>query len=446
LLVLSNSGVLISQWTVPEGGGPWTPQGGGALVLGNLDDDPDLEIIRSGFTKVHAYNRDGTPVPGWPTSENWADGSAVVLGDIDGDGRPEILTFQADTLSAWNRQGQMLPGWPVTFPGFEVGMNVSLGDITGDGVSEVLVYPFQKYYWSFHALNAAGSEIAGFPISGTLGLPYESIGGPLLTDLEGDGKLDIVLYEESESPVGTMRLLALDWQTPFSAVNNPWPMYGKDAGHTHCLNTVPPEVSMTSPGEGLTLLAGQSLLLSAEALDDVKVAGVRFQWDGQNTGSEILSSPYQLLWKVPLAEGVHTLSAEARDMEGNVSRSSAIHVTVKRPDPRTPPKPGLIGVADASGQISFSLQEKGGPRALLLHPGAGVQGLVFGSEVVKASLLSLSGNVISEAEGPAGSLTLALSKGGGQFSCESGLLMIQMHTQTPTGESKVILKPIVCAK
>src|SRR5262249_17487528 len=63
---------------------------------GNIDDDPELEIIAAGLDQhVYAWNDDGTPVPGWPVyakdpSQGAQYGSEIfttpTLADPDGDG------------------------------------------------------------------------------------------------------------------------------------------------------------------------------------------------------------------------------------------------------------------------------------------------------------------------------------------------------------------------
>jgi hypothetical protein len=93
-------------------------------------------------------------------------------------------------------------------------------------------------------------------------------------------------------------------------------------------DSTPPTVSLTAPSNGATV-SGTNVTLSANASDNVAVAGVQFQLDGSNLGSEDTSAPYATSWDTTQAQnGSHTLTAIARDAAGNSTTSSAITVTV----------------------------------------------------------------------------------------------------------------------
>jgi endoglucanase len=89
----------------------------------------------------------------------------------------------------------------------------------------------------------------------------------------------------------------------------------------------PPTVSITTPASGATL--SNSVTYSANASDNVGVAGVRFRVDGNNIGSEDTSSPYSISWDTTgVSNGTHSLTAVARDAAGNSTTSAAVSVTV----------------------------------------------------------------------------------------------------------------------
>jgi hypothetical protein len=93
-------------------------------------------------------------------------------------------------------------------------------------------------------------------------------------------------------------------------------------------DTVAPTVSITAPGAGATV-SGSAVVLSAAASDDVGVAGVQFKLDGVNLGAEDTASPYSISWDTTAAaNGVHTLTAVARDAAGNIATSAGVTVTV----------------------------------------------------------------------------------------------------------------------
>ena len=81
-------------------------------------------------------------------------------------------------------------------------------------------------------------------------------------------------------------------------------------------DTTPPTVTMTAPADGATVTG--SITVSATASDDVAVAGVQFQLDGNALGAERTTAPYTIGWNSSTtSNGPHTLTAVARDAAGN---------------------------------------------------------------------------------------------------------------------------------
>jgi hypothetical protein len=93
------------------------------------------------------------------------------------------------------------------------------------------------------------------------------------------------------------------------------------------VDTIPPSVSITSPAAGGTV-SGLTTI-SANANDNVGVAGVQFLLDGAFLGPEQNVAPYAIQWNTANAvNGSHTLTAMARDGSGNVTTSAPVAVTV----------------------------------------------------------------------------------------------------------------------
>ena len=87
-------------------------------------------------------------------------------------------------------------------------------------------------------------------------------------------------------------------------------------------DTVGPVVTITSPTVGA--VAG-TILLAATATDANGVVGVQFKLDGVSYGAEDLSPPYSIAWDTTtVANGTHTITAEARDVASNIGVSSII--------------------------------------------------------------------------------------------------------------------------
>ena len=70
-------------------------------------------------------------------------------------------------------------------------------------------------------------------------------------------------------------------------------------------------------------------MVTAAATDLVGVAGVQFLVDGVATGVEDTSAPFVLNWDTrAVSNGMHSLTARARDAAGNSTTSSAVTVNV----------------------------------------------------------------------------------------------------------------------
>jgi hypothetical protein len=118
-------------------------------------------------------------------------------------------------------------------------------------------------------------------------------------------------------------------------------------------DTTPPSVSVTSPAEGATVSG--LVTVSADAVDNVAVAGVQFQVDGANLGAEDTVPPYTVDWdSTSVTDGAYQLTAVARDGAGNTATSSTVSVTVDNIVEDTTP-PTVVGVTPAAGAADVAL-------------------------------------------------------------------------------------------
>ena len=93
------------------------------------------------------------------------------------------------------------------------------------------------------------------------------------------------------------------------------------------IDSTPPTVSMTAPATSSAVR--QTVTVSANAADNVAVAGVQFFLDGSPLGAEDTAAPYSVSWNsTTVADGSHTLSAVAFDTSGNRSAAPDPTVTV----------------------------------------------------------------------------------------------------------------------
>jgi cysteine-rich repeat protein len=202
--VLDGSGAIVDDWIVPfdvasigtPGIGTPMPFQGPHPILVDLDGDLDLEIAvgagvpGSYHPLLYAWHHDGTPVLGFPSEIAADDGYSIfdylVAGDVDGDGTPELLsamstapTFDAGPrVYAWDASGHLLADWPRVFP------TVNFND------------------------------------------PFTAPKLPMLVDLDGDGRLDLV------SAVDGVEVAAANLGVPVSLKALQWPTYRHDVGRT----------------------------------------------------------------------------------------------------------------------------------------------------------------------------------------------------------------------
>ena len=112
-------------------------------------------------------------------------------------------------------------------------------------------------------------------------------------------------------------------------------------------DTTAPSVSISSPGGG-SAVSG-SVTVSATASDNVGVTSVQFLLDGAALGAPDTTSPFSVSWTTSsVANGVHALTAVARDAAGNSKTSAAISVTVNNGSSDTTP-PAVTVTAPTGG-------------------------------------------------------------------------------------------------
>src|SRR6266849_3758787 len=92
----------------------------------------------------------------------------------------------------------------------------------------------------------------------------------------------------------------------------------------------PPIVNLTAPVDGST--ASGTVTVSANASDNVGVAGVQFNVDGVNSGGEVAVPPFAITWNTTMGvNGRHTLTAVARNVGGIQATSAPVNVVVSNP-------------------------------------------------------------------------------------------------------------------
>jgi len=209
-------------------------------IVGNIDDDQQMEIIYGSGQKLYVVNMDTISATGFPKSyaTNWEAVYAPSYGDIDGDGQPEIVTTIGGALGgkiyAYHKNGTDVTGFPITTGKYP--MIPVLSDIDGDGKMEIIIgdrnykayvyrgdgttqpgWPkmMERYVASSAAVGDVNNDgfkelffesrdrIHGFDRNGNIlpGFPYtlvdtvngsNSYAAPVLVDLDKDGNKEIV--------------------------------------------------------------------------------------------------------------------------------------------------------------------------------------------------------------------------------------------------------------
>src|SRR5262249_40675519 len=122
-------------------------------------------------------------------------------------------------------------------------------------------------------------------------------------------------------------------------------------GHAMAQISLPggPVVSVTSPAPGSTV--GGTVTVSAST--SMPVAGVQFQLDGASIGAEDTTAPYSISWDTTAASnGLHTLTAVARDALGVRYTSDPAPATVSTAAP--PPPPASVRFEDTDPSLSYT--------------------------------------------------------------------------------------------
>ncbi len=245
--------------------------GEGSPKVADLLHDGKREIVFADTAgKVHAIRSDGSELPGWPVATATLPfldaahgnhgkapafsgaldparatpaGATAAIGDLDGDGKPEVVVADwFGSVSAWHVDGSVVAGFPVQLDRDSAAVAVDsnhelqdgffaspvLVDLDGDKKLEIVAAAMDGKLYVWHG---DGSRKDGFPVvvHDPTQMPEQRqrlMGTPTVGDLNGDKIPDIVVgSNEDYSNVG--RLYAVDGKSgaflpgwPVSVVSN----------------------------------------------------------------------------------------------------------------------------------------------------------------------------------------------------------------------------------
>jgi M6 family metalloprotease-like protein len=217
-----------------------------SMVAGDLDGDGTLEIVASdNHGRIEAYAT-GLPVagdgeltalralPGWPFALGLGVAHDLALADMDRDGRLEVLLSAFDgRLYALNFNGTPQLSFPLPMGGPgrlvpRLAPSPLAVDLAGDDLPEILFAPGDGRAF---AAGADGRVLDGWPLPGPAGKGAL----PVVADLEGDGRLDLVVPSE----IGTATtLIAYDLGVA-EGPGSVWTGYRGGAGHRGIVTAAP---------------------------------------------------------------------------------------------------------------------------------------------------------------------------------------------------------------
>ncbi|OIR00601.1 FG-GAP repeat protein [mine drainage metagenome] len=196
-----------------------------AIAFGDIDGDgkPDLVVANYNNATVSVFrnisrsgNITSTSLAAKVDFPTGTTPSSVAIGDVDADGKPDlvVVNYNDNTVSVLRNTSDIGSGSinsnsfasKVDFTTGLLPSSVAIGDIDGDGKPDLVVANGRSYTFSvFHNTGSSGNitsnSFAPKVDFATSLIPYSVAIG----DIDGDGKLDIVVANESNNTVSVFR-------------------------------------------------------------------------------------------------------------------------------------------------------------------------------------------------------------------------------------------------
>jgi subtilisin family serine protease len=195
-----------------------------ALAASAIDGSSAVRIILTApYGLVNVLDVAGNSLPGWPKQLDAGTFGAPAVGDMNRDGIKEIIVSSESKLYALDYLGNMLPNWPkpVPFTGSSWNLYPALGDTAGNGTLNAVVGLTDNIGQNnaVYVFQYDGQTVSVMPTPGPHPNP------PGLADLNGDGKMDIVVGNQLVYEGGTVPTDYLNaWNGDGSVLGSAWPV------------------------------------------------------------------------------------------------------------------------------------------------------------------------------------------------------------------------------
>jgi len=319
-----------------------------APVLADLDKTGKKQIIFCSHSQdtangsaIHVVNPDGTSHAGFPKTgfgSNWIYASPVVV-DYDKDGYLDIIVseYAASTdpiasLFGFKRDGSKLAGFPKG-PTYGSANQPAIIDIDGDGKYEIVLDQNIQFgdYGEYIALKSDNTQPANWPVNVLKNTTFQQ---PVFTDLDNDGKLDMVCGGFQFDTPYAVYLYALKTGLAYDASKIVNPVYQYNVQHNGDLASnisVPVELSaFTAVSNGSAVnVKWQTATETNNAYfelyrNDVLVAKI----DGKGTTTNTSAYSYN---DKNLAVGSYSYKLIQHDFDGTSKTVGTVNVNVVTP-------------------------------------------------------------------------------------------------------------------
>jgi len=296
-------------------------------AVGDIDNDGFIDIVVStqfaGFKPdhggIHAFDRYGNILPGWPVGVGGVFQSSPSLADFDGDGDLEIAVSEAAgafKTFVFHHDGTIAEGWP-QYTKWNDYYSTIIADINNDGVSDILTtagsgfYPNIENHGGVYAWNFDGTLIEGFPKV----TENDAQAPATVVDLDNDGILELIATSDldydfhTDEPKfrGTIYVWELDEYNNQELMA--WPTVHHDNHRTGLYpNNDSGQVSFNIQlfeGWNLITIPVQNTLTASTLAEMIESCGIISQWDpiNQTYLSYIVSMEPNTI-DFPITEGV----------------------------------------------------------------------------------------------------------------------------------------------